>query len=78
MTVTALTLTEDERSAILAYWATPEEFVAWQRDALAQEIMRRAQTAAQDQAREIMQAATETVVADFPSLFPEPEQPATP
>ena len=71
MTIQALTLTDPERAAILAYWDSPEEFIAWQRDALAAEIMRRAQTAAQTQARQIMDETSAGVVEDFPSLFPE-------
>lgn len=76
MTIQALTLTDPERAAILAYWDTPEDFIAWQRDALAAEIMRRAQTAAQTQARQIMDDTTAGVVEDFPTLFPVEEQPA--
>ena len=73
--IQALPLTTDERASILTFWDSQEEFLLWQRDTLADEIMRRAQTAAQTQAQEIMTTATSEVEATFPSLFPDAETP---
>lgn len=69
--VTAITLTDEERSAILNYWGSPEEFALWQRSALAEEIMRRAQIEAQSEARQIIESASASVQETFPTLFSE-------
>ena len=70
----AIALTEDERLAILDHWDSPEEFAAWQRDVLRDEILRRAQIKAQEQARQIMSSAEATVKGDFPTLFSEQDK----
>lgn len=67
--VTAITLTDEERLAILNYWGSPEEFAAWQRSALADEILRRAQIVAQSEARQMIDSASVAAQETFPTLF---------
>lgn len=73
--IAAITLTEPER-ALIAELATPEEFEAWQRKALAEFIERQAELKAQEQARALITTAVEQARAAFPSVFPVEEQPA--
>lgn len=73
--IVALTLTPAERGAILTFWPSVDDFMQWQRNVLAAEVMRRAQTAVEQQSREAMDTATDEVMSAFPSLFPEPAEP---
>ena len=68
--IAAITLTEPER-ALIAELATPEEFEAWQRQALAEFIERRAELKAQEQARAFIVDAVAQAKANFPSVFPD-------
>lgn len=72
--ISAIALTEDERLAILNHWDSPEDFAAWQRDVLRDEILRRAQTAAQKDARQIMADVQQQVQETFPTLFSEQDK----
>ena len=69
--ISAIALTEDERLAILNHWDSPEDFAAWQRDVLRDEILRRAQIAAQSEARQIIESASVSAQETFPTLFSE-------
>ena len=70
--VTAITLTDAERAAILTYWESPEAFAQWQRDALAEEIEKRAAAVGQQVANEAVRAAVQDAYAQFPTVFGEP------
>lgn len=67
--VQALTLTDTERHAILAYWPSPDAFLAWQRDALAAELERRKSAQEQAKASSLVADGLAAMRQDFPTVF---------
>ena len=68
-TIAALTLTDDERAAILTLFSSADEFLQWQRDVLAAEIEARASRLAQQQAQAGVSEAVQVVRDTFPTIF---------
>lgn len=71
--ITALTLSDEERIKIGLYWSSPIEFLLWQKEVLANEIERRAGTKAQTEFASFVVAQVEEAKSDFPTLFNVPE-----
>lgn len=67
--VAALSLSPAERQAILLYWPDQDSFLAWQREALASEIERRAAAAGQAAANETVKEAILQAHQSFPTVF---------
>jgi heme-degrading monooxygenase HmoA len=71
--IQALTLTDEERIAILQYWPDQLSFLMWQREALAGEIERRAAQVGQQTASNAIREAVQVAYDQFPTVFGAPE-----